>query len=99
VEIALDRVTAHIDGCWQQPKVGSFLVRQLDAQAAEPTLGAVIARCYVSVLDSADNLAVRVNRVFHEVGWADIPIGEILGDGTPWSWNVAESTFLACGRR
>src|SRR5262245_55871332 len=37
VEIAMDGVTAHIDGRWQQPKVATILVRRLEAQAEEPT--------------------------------------------------------------
>jgi len=43
VEIARDGVMAHIDGRWQEAKVATILVRRLEAQAAEFTLGAVLA--------------------------------------------------------
>jgi hypothetical protein len=44
VEIAMDGVMAHIDGRWREATVGTILVRRLEAQAEEPTLGAVLAR-------------------------------------------------------
>jgi hypothetical protein len=44
LEIAMDGVMAHIDGRWQEAKVGTILVRRLEAQAEEPTLGAILAR-------------------------------------------------------
>jgi hypothetical protein len=93
VEIAMDGVTAHVDGRWQQPKVATILVRQLEARAEKPTLGAVLARRYASVLGSAEDLAVRIQQVFREAGWEHIPIGEILGDGAPWIWNLADAHF------
>jgi hypothetical protein len=93
VEIAMDGVTAHIDGRWQPPKVATILVRRLEAQAEEPTLGAVLARRYVSVLGSAEDLAARIKQVLREASWEHIPIGEILGDGAPWIWNVADAHF------
>lgn len=93
VEIAIDGVTAHIDGRWQQPKVATILVRPLDAPVEEPTLGPVLARRYVSVLGTADDLAVRIKRVLREAGWEHIPMGEILGDGAPWIWNLADAHF------
>jgi hypothetical protein len=91
VEIAMDGVTAHIDGRWQQPTVATLLVRRLEAQAAEPTLGAVLARCYVSVLGSAEDLGARIQQVLREASWEHVPIGEILGDGAPWIWTVADA--------
>jgi hypothetical protein len=93
VEIAMDGVTAHIDGRWQQPKVATILVRRLATQAEEPTLGAILARRYVCILGTAEELAVRIHRTLHEAGWARIPIGEILGDGAPWIWKVADAYF------
>jgi hypothetical protein len=93
VEIAMDGVTAHIDGRWQQPKVATILVRRLAPQAAEPTLGAILARRYVCVLGTAEALAVRIQQALKEAGWARIPIGEIVGDGAPWIWNVADAYF------
>jgi Uncharacterised protein family (UPF0236) len=93
VEIAMDGVTAHIDGRWQQPKVATILVRRLEAQAEEPILGAVLARRYVSVLGSAEDLAARIKQVLREASWEHIPIGEILGDGASWIWNVADAHF------
>jgi hypothetical protein len=93
VEIAMDGVMAHIDGRWQEAKVGTILVRRLDAQAEEPTLGAILARRYVGVLGSAEDLAVRIKQVVREAGWERIPLGEILGDGAPWIWAVADAHF------
>jgi Uncharacterised protein family (UPF0236) len=93
VEIAMDGVTAHIDGRWPQPKVATILVRRLEPQAAEPTLGAILARRYVCVLGTAEALAVRIQQTLQEAGWARIPIGEILGDGAPWIWKVADAYF------
>lgn len=51
------------------------------------------ARRYVGVLGSAEELAVRIKQVLHEAGWEHIPVGEILGDGAPWIWNVADAYF------
>ncbi len=93
VEIAMDGVMAHIDGRWQEAKVATILVRRLEAQAAAPTLGAVLARRYVCVLDSAEELAAHIKQVIREAGWEPLPIGEILGDGAPWIWNVADAHF------
>lgn len=91
VEIAMDGVNAHIDGRWQQPKVATLLVRRLETQAEEPTLGAILARRYVCVLGSAEDLAVRIQQALQEAGWEHIPLGEILGDGAPWIWKVADA--------
>jgi hypothetical protein len=93
VEVAMDGVTAHIDGRWQQPKVATILVRRLETQAEEPTLGAVLARRYVSVLGSAEELAAHIQQAIREAGWERIPLGEILGDGAPWIWSVADTYF------
>jgi hypothetical protein len=93
MEIAMDGVMARIDGRWQEVKVAAILVRRLEAPAAEPTLGAVLARRYVGLLGSADELAVRLKRMIHEAGWEPIPLGEIVGDGAPWIWTVADAHF------
>jgi hypothetical protein len=93
VEIAMDGVMAHIDGRWQEAKVGTLLVRRLEAQAKEPTLGAILGRRYVAVLGSAEELAVRLKQMLREAGWAHIPLGEIVGDGAPWIWTVADAHF------
>jgi hypothetical protein len=93
VEVAMDGVTAHIDGRWQQPKVATILVRRLEARAEEPTLGAVLARRYVAILGSAEDLAARIQQTLREAGWEHIPLGEILGDGAPWIWKVADAYF------
>jgi hypothetical protein len=75
IEIAMDGVTAHIDGRWQQPKVVTIVVRQLETQAEEPTPGAVLARRYVSVLGSAEEFAARIQQAIREAGWERIPLG------------------------
>jgi hypothetical protein len=93
LEIAMDGVMVHIDGRWQEAKVGTILVRRLEAQAEEPTLGAILARRYVGVLGSAEDLAIRIKQVIREAGWEHLPIGEILGDGAPWIWTVADTHF------
>jgi hypothetical protein len=91
VEIVMEGITAHIDARWQQPKVATILIRRLEVQAEEPTLGALRARRYVCVLGTADELAIRIKQVLREVRWERIPLGEILGDGAPWIWNAAEA--------
>jgi Uncharacterised protein family (UPF0236) len=93
VEVAMDGVMAHIDGRWQEAKVGTILVRRLETQPKEPTLGTVLARRYVGVLGSAEDLAVRLKQVLREAGWEHLPIGEILGDGAPWIWTIANVHF------
>lgn len=93
VEIAMDGVMAHIDGRWQEAKVATILVRRLAAQAEEPTLGAVLARRYVCALGTAEALAGRIHQIIREAGWERIPMGEILGDGAPWIWKVADAHF------
>lgn len=91
VEIAMEGVTAHMDGRWQQPKGATLLVRQLATQAEEPTRGAILARRDVCVLGPAEELAVRSHRARQEAGGGRLPIGEILGDGAPWLWKVADA--------
>jgi hypothetical protein len=91
VEIAMDGVMVHIDGRWQEAKVGTILVRQLAAQAEEPTLGTVLARRYIGVLGSAEDLALRITQAIREAGWERIPVEEMLGDGAPWIWTVADA--------
>jgi hypothetical protein len=91
VEIARDGVMAPIDGRWQDANGGPLLVRQLEAQPEAPTLGVVLARRDVGSLGSADDLAVRLTQAMREAGWAHISVGEILGDGAPWSWTVADA--------
>jgi hypothetical protein len=84
---------AHIDGRWQEAKVGTVLVRRLEAQAEEPTLGAILARRDVDVLGSAEGLVVRINQVIHQAGWERLPLGEMVGDRAPWIWTVADAHF------
>jgi hypothetical protein len=91
VEIAMDGVMAHIDGRWQEAKGATILVRRLEAQAEEPTLGAVLARRYIGILGAAEELAARLPQVIREAGWERLPIGEMLGDGAPWIWKVADT--------
>jgi hypothetical protein len=93
VEIAMDGVMTHIDGRWQEAKVATILVRRLEALVEEPTLGAVLARRYVGVLGSAETLVARITQAIREAGWKRIPVGEILGDGAPWIWTVADAHF------
>jgi len=91
VAIAMDGVMAPIDGRWQAATVGTILVRQLAAQPEEPTLGVVLARRDVGLLGSADDLAVRITQAMREAGWERLPVGEMLGDGAPWIWTVADA--------
>jgi hypothetical protein len=82
---------APIDGPWQEAKVGTILVRQLAVQPEAPTLGVVLARRDVGILGSGDDVAVRLIQVMREAGWERLPIGEMLGDGAPWIWTVADA--------
>jgi hypothetical protein len=91
VEIAMAGVMAHIDGRWQAAKVATSLVRRLAAQAEEPPLGAVLARRSVGALGTAEALAARMHQIIREAGWERMPIGEMLGDGAPWIWTVADA--------
>jgi hypothetical protein len=93
LEVAMDGVMAHIDGRWQEARVGTILVRRLGSEAEEQTLGAILVRRYVGVLGSAEDLAVRITQGIREAGWERIPVGEILGDGAAWIWNVADTHF------
>lgn len=93
LEIAMDGVKAHIDGRWQEPKVGTILVRQLPKPSPRPVRGAVVARRYVCVLGSADDLVRRIKATIAQAGWQDIEVAEILGDGAAWIWNVADVHF------
>lgn len=68
-----------------------MLVRWLDAPAEEPTLGTVLARRYVGILGTAEELAARMIHGLREAGWERIPIGAIRGDGAPWIWHVADA--------
>ena len=67
LEIAMDGIKAHIDGRWQEPKVGTIVVRQLPKPSPTPTRGAVVARRYVCVLGSADDLARRIKATIRQV--------------------------------
>jgi hypothetical protein len=98
VAIALDGGTAPIDGRWQQPKVATILVRQREPQAEEPTLGAILARRSVCLLGTAEELAVGIQQALQEAGWERLAIGEVLGDGAPWIWKVAEA-YVPGGRQ
>jgi hypothetical protein len=91
VESAMDRVMAHIDGRWQEATVGTVRVRRLEPQAAEPTLGAILARRAVGVLGSAEDLAIRIAQVIGEAGWERLRMGEIVGGGAAWIWKVADA--------
>jgi hypothetical protein len=91
VDMAMEGVMAHIDGRWQEAKVGTILGRRLEAQAEEPTRGALRGRRDVGVLGSAADLAVRLHQVRREAGGAPMPLGELVGDGAPWIWTVADA--------
>jgi hypothetical protein len=93
VEVAMVGVMAHIDGRWQEAKVATILVRRLEGPAEEPSLSAVLARRYVGVLGSAEDLVARITQAIREAGWERISIVEILSDGAAWIWNVAEVHF------
>jgi hypothetical protein len=95
LELAMDGVMAHIDGAWHEAKVGTIQVRRRGEKTAEgtPKLGRVEARRYACVRGSADELAAEIQRTIREAGWGEMPIAEILGDGAPWIWNLAENHF------
>jgi hypothetical protein len=91
LEMAMDGVMAPLDGRWQEAKVGPILVRQLASQTEPPTIGASLARRDVGILGSAEALALRLPQVIHASGWGPSPLVEVLGDGAPWMWTVAEA--------
>jgi hypothetical protein len=91
VESAMDGVLAHIEGRWQEATVATSLKRRLEVQAEEPTLGAVLARRDLGILGTAEELALRIPQVIREAGCERIPLGEMLGEGAPWSWKVADA--------
>lgn len=95
LEVAMDGVMAHLDGDWHEAKVGTILVRQRGEKTAEgePKLGRVAARRYACVRGGPEELAVEIKKTIHEAGWGVIPIGEILGDGAHWIWNLAAKHF------
>jgi hypothetical protein len=67
------------------------LARRLEAQAQEPTLGALLGRRDIGVLGSAEELAVPLKQMIREAGWEHILLGEIVGDGAPWIWTMADA--------
>jgi hypothetical protein len=95
LEVAMDGVMAHLDGDWHEAKVATILVRHRGEKTAEgePKLGRVAARRYACVRGGPEELAVEIKKTIHEAGWGVIPVGEILGDGAHWIWNLAEKHF------
>ena len=97
LEVAMDGVMAHIDGNWHEAKVGTILVRHRGEKTAEgepkPKLGKVEAQRYACIYGGPEELAFEIKRAIREAGWQDIPIAEILGDGSHWIWNLAENHF------
>jgi hypothetical protein len=91
LESAMAGVLAPIDGRWQAAQVATLRGRRLDAPAAEPTLGAVLARRDVGLLGSAEARAVRLTPMIPEAGWEPRPRGESVGEGAPWMWTVADA--------
>jgi len=93
LEVAMDGVKAHIEGRWQEPQVATILVRRLPERPKVPPRGAGLARHYVWVVGSAEDLGGRIKAVSREAGWEHIPVAEILGDGAAWIWHVATEHF------
>jgi hypothetical protein len=93
VEVARDGVMAHSDGRWQDAKVATIRVRRFEAPVEEPPLGAVLARRSVGVLGAAEELAACLHQVIRAAHWERLPVGEILGDGAVWMWQVADRHF------
>lgn len=91
VEIAREGVTTHLDGRWPQPQVATSLVRQLDTQTEEPTLGVLLARRDVCVRGPAAERATGIPQALQEAGGPRRPRGEIWGDGAPGIWPVADA--------
>jgi hypothetical protein len=91
--MAMDGVMAHIDGRWQEAKVATILVRHLPRRSPRPVRGAVLARRYVCVRGTAEELVAHIKQTLREAGWEGIPVAEILGDGAAWIWHVADVHF------
>ena len=62
-------------------------------EKGEPKLGEVVAQRYACVYGGPEELALEIKRAIHEAGWDDIPVVEILGDGSRWIWNLADRHF------
>jgi len=93
IEISMDGVMAHVDRSWREAKVGTVVVRRVDSdsdRAPDERLGEVVARRYTSVLGGPEELGERIVALIREAGWEEIPVIEILGDGAPWIWNLAD---------
>ena len=93
LEIAMDGIKAPLDGCWQEPKVDTILVRQLPALSPQSKCGAVVVHRYVRALGSADDLIARIKATMTQSSWPDVEVAEILGDGAQWLWNAADTHF------
>lgn len=93
LEIAMDGVKAHIDRPRQEPKVATILVRRLPVKPQEPTRGTGVARRYLCILGSAEALVTLIKQLIRDVGWESIPVAEIVDDGAPWIWHVADDHF------
>lgn len=95
LEIAMDGVMAHVDGAWREAKVGTVVVRRVDVddEETEDRRGKVLARRHTCVLGPPEELGARLAELIESSGWTRIPVVEVLGDGAPWIWNLADELF------
>ncbi len=91
----------HKCGCrravWREAKVATVLVREVEPATVvvdpEQRRGRVLARRTTCVLGDPEALAERVLALIREAHWEGIPVVEVLGDGAPWIWNLAQAHF------
>jgi hypothetical protein len=97
LEISMDGVMSHVDRSWHEAKLATVLVRRVDPTVAtkldDERLGEVLARRYTCVLGGPQELGARVQELIRQAGWEDLPVAEILGDGAPWIWNLAQALW------
>lgn len=94
IGVSFDGVMAQVDGGRHEAKVGSVVVRQVDpSPSAEQRRGQVLARPVTCVRGSPEDLGRAVLALIARAGWTGVPVVEVVGDGAPWIWNLANAVF------
>ena len=94
LEVGMDGVMAHVDGAWRETKVATLQVRKVDPAAkAEERLGEVVARRYACARAGPAEFGRRILSTIRGTGWQGLPVVQVLGDGAPWIWRLANALF------
>jgi hypothetical protein len=100
LEVSMDGVMVHVDGAWREAKVATIQVRQREEPGGpEPVLGSSPAKRLACTLGKPRDLARKILKTIREAGWEKLPVWEILGDGAPWIWKLAEKHFPGAPQR